>query len=134
MRIVSEHQLSRRERAMGEQIENRAAPTPSLACNLLAIWSYDDGKECFFNFHHVTCPFSRSYLKYLISDTCEWSIAAQCAYLKYINAPNVNIVEHCTECWLVCRFDAIDRKLVAREGIGMHEWTFKSRYLRHCSR
>lgn len=77
----------------------------------------------------VNNNFILSYLKYLIGDRCERTIAAQCAYLEYINPPHVNIIEHCTECWLVCRLDAIDGKLVAREGIGMHEGTLEARYL-----
>lgn len=98
----------------------------SYCCCCCSFLSSDD-------FHLMKCSFHFAYLKYLISDTCQWSIATQCAYLKYINAPCVNIAQHCTQCWLMTRLDTIAREFVAREWICMHEWTFEARNLWHCS-
>lgn len=45
------------------------------------------------NFYH---PKHVSYLKNLIGDTCQWSIAAESSNFENVDAPRINVVKHCS--------------------------------------
>lgn len=74
-----------------------------------------------------------SYLKDLIGDTCQRSIAAERPNFKDVDAPRIDVVKHRTQSGLVRRLYAVNRQAIARKRVGVHQRTLEAWYLRHCA-